>query len=172
MRVLGGLKAGKISKPYGLQGQVILILEPEAGRHIENNFPLFINIDGQRVPFFMEEFELVSSGQGIGKFEFINSIEEAREVCGCEVYFDMVQNNTSQDDENDLNAVVGYDAFDQELGFLGKVIGYISHEMNPVILIDYKGKELIVPAVTELIQHIDSKEQSIHFQLPKGLTTL
>ena len=172
MSVSGGLKAGKISKPYGLQGKVILILEPEAEKYIETNYQLFIDIDGQRVPFFIEEVDFVSSDQGIVKFEFLNSVEEAREVNGCEVYFDVAQKATSHNSEDNFNAVVGYDAFDQKLGFLGKVIGYISYDMNPVILINYMDKELIVPAVPELIQHIDSKEKAIHFQLPEGLTTL
>ena len=51
MPVQGGVKAGKISKPYGLHGELNMILDPEAGKQIETNNPLFINIDGQRVPF-------------------------------------------------------------------------------------------------------------------------
>ena len=81
-------KAGTISKPYGLRGEVNILLEPEAGKYIEPDHPLFIDIDGQRVPFFVEEVELVSADQAIVKFEFIESLEEAKKVAGCSLYFD------------------------------------------------------------------------------------
>ena len=88
MLVPDGAKAGKISKPYGLRGEVHIILEPEAGNYIEPDYPLFIDLDGQRVPFFVEEVELVSADQAIIKFEFVQSLEEARTISGCKLYFD------------------------------------------------------------------------------------
>ncbi len=61
----GGIKAGKISKPYGLQGEVHIILIPSTAKFIEPGTPLFIDLDGQRVPFFMESVDLVSDEQAI-----------------------------------------------------------------------------------------------------------
>ena len=66
-----GEKAGRISKPSGLRGEVNIILEPEAGIRIVPDTPLFIDIDGQRVPFFVEEIELVSKDHAIIKFELL-----------------------------------------------------------------------------------------------------
>ncbi|MEN8204284.1 MAG: ribosome maturation factor RimM [Bacteroidota bacterium] len=172
MWVPGGAKAGKISKPYGLQGQVILILSPEAGKHIKPDNPLFILMDGQRVPFFVQEFDQLSKDQAVVKFEFIESLEEARKLTSCEVYFDPAQKPLLQDSSGQLDAIVGYKAYDRDLGFLGSVTDYIDHDMNPVLIIDFKGKELMVPAVNPFIHKIDPKEQSIHFILPEGLTTL
>ena len=68
--------------------------------------------------------------------------------------------------------MIGYEAFDQEMGYLGKVTDYVQHEINTVLMVDYDGKELLIPAVEELITIINHKEQSIHFHLPEGLTTL
>ena len=167
-----GVKAGKISKPNGLQGHVNMILDHEAGLYIETNHPLFIDIDGQRVPFFVEDIELVSDDLAIVQFQFIENIEQAREVSGCEVFFGPKQRAAAQRPVNDLSAVIGYDSFDQNVGYLGKVTNYVEAEFNPVLMIDYNGKELIVPAVDELIQNINHKEQSIHFHLPDGLITL
>jgi len=172
MWIPGGAKAGKISKPYGLQGQVVLILSPEAGKHIEPDNPLFIQLDGQRVPFFVQEFEQLSGDQAIIKFEFIESIEEARKLSSCEVYFDPARKQITQDSPNRFSAVIGYKAYDRDLGFLGKVTDYIHHDMNPVLVIDFKENELMVPAVDPFIQEIDPNAQSIHFILPEGLTSL
>jgi len=172
MVVPDGAKVGKISKPYGLRGEVNVLLEPEAGNYIEPDHPLFIDIDGQRVPFFVEEVELLSMNQAIIKFEFIGSLDEARTVAGCGLYFDPSHVPEPVEKANDLNSVVGFLAYDRDLGELGKVSAYIPHSMNPVFVIDHQGKELLVPAVEDFIDRIDSQNQLLYFILPEGLTSL
>jgi 16S rRNA processing protein RimM len=167
-----GEKAGKISKPSGLLGEVNIILEPGAGIHIEPDIPLFIDIDGQRVPFFVEEIELVSKDHAIIKFEFIDSLESAREVSGCFLYFDPGRKSRSPDKADDLSQLTGYTASDRESGLLGKIIDYIPHPMNPVFVIASEKGELMVPAVRDFIELINPEEQSVQFILPDGLTTL
>lgn len=171
MWVPGGAKAGRISKPNGLQGKVNLILSPEAGKHIETDTPLFIQMDGQRVPFFVEEYEQVTSDLAIVKFEFIEDLESARKLTGCEVFLDSSQEYPIEKGSG-YATLIAYQASDQNSGYLGPVKDYINHKMNPVFLIDYKGNELIVPAVDQFIDHIDHKDKSVHFNLPEGLTSL
>ncbi len=171
MWVPGGAKAGNISKPKGLQGKVNLILCPEAGKHIETDNPLFINLDGQRVPFFVEEYDQLTADMAVIKFEFIEDLEAARKLTGCEVYLDSTQEYPLEK-SSDYATLIGYQANDQKLGYLGPVTDYIDHKMNPVFLIDYNGDELIVPAVDQIIDQIDHKGKAIHFVLPEGLTSL
>jgi 16S rRNA processing protein RimM len=167
-----GAKAGKISKPYGLRGEVNILLEPDSGKYIEPNHPLFINIDGQRVPFFVEEVELVSNDQALIKFEFLDSLEDARRVSGCSLYFDPAHVSTPVQHENELHSVVGYLAIDKYVGDLGQISDFIPNTMNPVFLIDHQGRELMVPAVADFIEEIDPKNHKVHFNLPEGLTSL
>jgi len=172
MLVPEGAKAGKISKPYGLRGELNIILEPQAGKNIEPDNPLFIDIDGQRVPFFVEAVELLSREQAIIKFEFVDSLEAARELTGCSIYFDSKDQPESTEVVEDLARLIGYTASDSRSGSLGLIVDYLPHPMNPVFVIQSEGKELLVPAVFNFIQHINTEEQSIQFILPEGLTTL
>jgi 16S rRNA processing protein RimM len=172
MLVPDGAKAGIISKPYGLRGEVNILLEPEAGKYIEADHPLFIEIDGQRVPFFVEAVELVSGDQAIVKFEFIESLDEAKKVAGCSLYFDEHLMPIATEDTFDLRSLVGFQAFDTKAGELGRVSDFIPHEMNPVFIIDYSGRELLVPAVRDFIDRIDAQNQNLHLNLPKGLISL
>jgi len=41
-----------------------------------------------------------------------------------------------------------------------------------MFVIQYEGKELMVPAVRNFIDHINPEEQSVQFNLPEGLTSL
>lgn len=172
MWVPDGAKAGKISKPYGLRGELSILLEPETGNYIQPDHPLFIDIDGQRVPFFVEEVELLSGQQAIIKFEFIDTLEEARELAGCSLFFDPAQQPAELRSGEELDKVIGYLAFDSETGELGTITDYIPHSMNPVLLIDYKGKELMVPAVGDFIDQIDPGKRQVHLILPEGLISL
>jgi 16S rRNA processing protein RimM len=172
MAVPGGIKAGKISKPYGLQGEVHIILIPVAAKYIEPGNPLFIDLDGQRVPFFIQSAELVSDDQAIVELEFIDSLELAKKVSGCDVYLDPKHAPAIEGEEEEFRRVVGYQAYDLRLGDLGIVSEYLPSEMNPVWLIDYQGKELMVPATHGLIQKIDHRKQTLHLDLPEGITKL
>jgi len=172
MLVPEGAKAGKISKPYGIRGEVNIILKPNAGNNIEPDNPLFIDIDGQRVPFFVEEVELVSTEQAIIKFEFIDTMEAAREVSGCDLYFHILHQSDTSETGEDLADLIGYTASDRELGLLGRISDYVPHPLNPVFVIQSEKKELMVPAVRDLIDYINPEEQCIQFILPEGLTSL
>lgn len=167
-----GVKAGRISKPYGLRGELSIILESQAGKNIEPDNPLFIEIDGQRVPFFVEEVELLSKEQAIIKFEFIDSLEEAREVSGCILYFDPGQRLEPGRGRDDFANLIGFTASDRESGVLGTISDYLPHPMNPMFVIQSEGNDLMVPAVMDFIEKIDSTKQFIQFILPEGLTSL
>lgn len=172
MPVPTGAKAGKISKPYGLGGEINIILDPEAGKSIEAYEPLFIDIDGQRIPFFVEYIDIISEDQAILKVEFIESVMEARAVCGCDIYLGPDQARYKGKDLFDLHDVISYRAFDGQKDLLGTISEFIPDKNNPLFIIDYKGKELMVPAAEEIIVRIDHKTRAIHFNLPEGLTEL
>ncbi len=172
MPVPTGAKAGKISKPYGLRGELIIILNPSGTKSIEPEYPLFIDIDGQRVPFFVEEIDPVSEDQAIVKLEFIDSVAEARAVCGCDIYPGPYQDREKGKNSFDLNDVVTFMAYDGQNDLLGTITEFIPDKNNPVLIVDYKGRELMVPAANEIIERIDNKARTVHFNLPEGLTEL
>lgn len=172
MLVPEGVRAGKISKPYGLQGELNIILEPQAGENIEPDNPLFVDIDGQRVPFFVEEVELLSTEQAIIKLEFVDTLEAARELTGCKIYFDPKSQPSQSEKSEDLAKLIGYKASDRELGALGQISDYLPHPMNPLFVIQSENKELMIPAAKDFIDQINPGEQSVQFILPDGITSL
>jgi 16S rRNA processing protein RimM len=139
---------------------------------METNHPLFIELDGQRVPFFVEEVELISDNQAIIKFEYVETPEDAKKISGCPIYFDSRRAAGSPEIGEDLADLVGFSATDPASGLHGRITDYLSHPMNPVFLIQVEGKELMVPAVWNFIEHIDLKARTVRFNLPEGLTTL
>jgi 16S rRNA processing protein RimM len=172
MPVPGGAKVGWISKPYGLRGEVSVILEEGAGLQMEPGDPLFISVDGQRVPFFIEEIEPGGNDQLIIKFEFIGNVEEARRVCGCDVFLDPARRPVSNIQSHHFKGLIGWMAFDAQIGLLGPLTGFMDHEYNPMFLIRFRDREILVPAREEFIQKTDPDQRAIFFTLPEGITDL
>ena len=172
MTVRGGVKAGKISKPYGLQGDVHIILIPAVAQELKSGNPLFIDLDGQRVPFFMETVDLVSDDQAIVKVEFVNSIEEARKVAGHEVYLDIQDASRTVEQTKDPLEMIGYRVFELRLGEVGKLTELIPSEMNPLWVIENAGRDIMIPATTDFIQKIDHKKKVFYLDLPEGIMEL
>jgi len=172
MTAQGWVIAGKISKPYGLQGDVHIILVPAVAQKLKPGNPLFIDLDGQRVPFFMEAVEILSDDQAIVKVEFISSVEEARKLSGREVYLDHRDSPGSSDLADEPAALIGYRVIDAKLGEIGLVSDYIPGSMNPVWMIEHDGKEMIIPATPDFIQKVDLKNNSLYLDLPEGLLDL
>ena len=172
MTVRGGVKAGKISKPYGLQGDVHIILIPAVAQELKSGNPLFIDLDGQRVPFFIETVDLVSDDQAIVKVEFVNSVEEARKVAGHEVYLDIQEASIRAEQTKDPLEMIGYQVRDANLGEIGEVSDHIPNKMNPVWVINYSGREIMIPATEAFIQKVDHKNKVLYLDLPEGILEL
>ena len=49
--------AGRILKTHGYQGHVLVNVECVASDHLKEKEPVFLEIDGIYVPFFVESFE-------------------------------------------------------------------------------------------------------------------
>jgi len=167
-----GKKAGIITKPYGLKGKLNLVLEPGAGEEIKEGDPLFVDIDGQRVPFFVELVEQGSQNHLIIQFEFVDTIDKARKVSGCEVYLETDKTSDASDNHITYDRLLGYTVIDVKVGRIGAVSGYMPHDFNPVFIVEYGPSEVMIPASDQLIDHIDHETHTILFRLPDGLIDL
>jgi 16S rRNA processing protein RimM len=167
-----GPPAGKISKPYGIRGEVQAVLFPDVTKFIKSGTPLFVDLDGQRVPFFIEEVELVPLNQAILKLEFIDSVEGAKNLSGREIYMDPVAWPGHDKEKDDPGKLIGYQVRDQKLGKLGRITGYRPGTMNPMWFIEIAGKEIMVPAAREFIVETDHGGRVVLLDLPEGITEL
>jgi 16S rRNA processing protein RimM len=168
----GRIKTGTISKPYGLLGQVTVFIDPEYANSIKTDYPLFIEIDGQRVPFFVQEVEWISDKQAILKLEFIDSVEQARNVSGCDIYPDLKDISGSKGSVHEFEEVVGYMAYDKALGQLGIIEDYLKLPRQSFWVIKHEKEDMMIPAVGEFVKRIEHSKNTIHFNLPEGIFNL
>ena len=107
------------------------------------------------------------------KFEGIDTLEQARNLTNCEVFFPRALAE-GQTDEVSWAQLTGMQLINnQNEQCIGTVTAVDDSTENVLLVInDEKGEELLIPAVESFIKDIDMEERKIRVELPEGLIGL
>ncbi len=165
-------KIGKIGKPHGLRGEMNFLFNDDVFDRTDAEY-LILKIDGILVPFFMEEYRFHGSETALMKFCDIDTVEQARELTGCEVYF---PRHLAKEDGDELSwaQIIGFTLIDATGG---KTVGTIASVDDSTINILFEvktpdGQEILIPASEELITDVDAENRTITCSLPEGILEL
>lgn len=161
---------GRIGKPHGFKGEVVMQIDDDIFDQVEADY-LFLEIEGLLVPFFLEEYRFKSDTVVFMKFLDVETEEQARRLTGCRVLFP----RELADDESPMSwsQILGFRLIDQnghEVGEIRKVDDSTMNILFEVTTPD--GRDLLIPASEELIEQIDSEEQTLTVTLPEGILNL
>ena len=163
---------GQIAKLHGYKGGVSLFLDvthPEEYMDMES---FFIEIDGILTPFFVESFKLKNKGFAAVKFQGIDSEQEARSLLKKKVF--IPESELRELDESNFydHEVIGYEVEDIVKGEIGKVTAIADLKQNPLLVIEFKDKEILLPIFEGLIVKVDRKLKRLKVKAPDGLIDL
>ena len=65
-----------------------------------------------------------------------------------------------EEDERPLQALIHFQVIDKNHGELGQVIAIQENNLQDLMVIDFKGTELLIPLVENYIESIDKKERN------------
>jgi len=150
----------KVAKSYGDKGDVVINLSPSDPKDINFEGPVFIDFDGLPVPFFIESCQ-AKGGRWIVKFEDIDTFEEAEEIVGKEILFNL------DEDQDDELSVIGMEVYDSNNNFIGKITDYNEAAGNEYIAVIYKGEEVLLPLHDDLI--LEWGVDHITLEIPTGI---
>jgi len=162
---------GKITKVHGYEGAVTVKTDVNLSENIPQGEPVFLEIEGRPVPFFIED--TFSSRTGIIniKFEDYDNPEKVKEFVGCSVFI-TADTSFDKNDEN-LSELIGYTVFSDRgdsVGVINEVIpnpGQILLGLTSAI-----GKKLLIPLHEDLVRSVDSDTKTITMIIPEGLTEI
>ena len=97
--------------------------------------------------------------------------KKAKELCGLSVYVGQ-DDVVDFEDELSANALIGFQLFDETLGLIGQISEVHDYAGNMLLLVDYQGKEALIPLNDDLILRIDEDKREIELRLPDGLFDL
>ena len=162
-------KIGRLGKPHGVHGEISMQVDDDVFDRVDAEY-LILMVDGILVPFYMEEYRFRSDTTALIKFEDIDTVERARELTNCDVYFLRSQADSDEDDGYTWAYFTGFDLVDATSGkHVGRIASIDDSTANVLFCLD---DGTLIPAAEDLITSIDHDRRQIVMQLPEGLLSL
>ncbi|PLX24044.1 MAG: 16S rRNA processing protein RimM [Salinivirgaceae bacterium] len=160
---------GTITKTHGVDGKLVLITKTNLETK-DLREPIFIEIDGLLVPFFLISLEEKRKDQYIIELELVPDLDEAAKLIGHEVYVE--DNDAVLTESFDLSALEGLLIIDQNKGELGPCKRVDEISGNYLLIVDIEGDEVMIPFTEDFIVEIFQQENYLLLDLPDGLIDL
>jgi 16S rRNA processing protein RimM len=163
---------GQIAKLHGYKGGVSLFLDVSDPNDYKETNTFFVEMDGILTPFIVETLKLKNKGFAAVKFQGIDSEQHALSLIKKKVY--IPTSDVKEIDHLRLNdhEIIGYLVEDETKGDIGTVVGVFDLKSNPLLILDFKEKEILIPLVDELIVHVDRDSKRMKINAPEGLIDL
>lgn len=165
-------KIGTITKAHGLRGEVVFNFTDDIFDTVDADY-LIIEVDGILVPFFISEYRFRSDSSALMKFDDIDSVEQAQQIIGCDVFFENSKAVEANEEEMSLHYFIGFRMLEEKEGVIGVITDIDDQTDNWLFVVERKnGDEALVPAHDAFIVDINHEERTITMDLPIGLLDL
>lgn len=167
---------GYVAKLHGFKGEVSLFLDVTNPQDYDGLDAIFIDLNDQLTPFFVEMFKLKNKGFAAVRLEGVDSEVIAKKLLRKGVYLPAeilpeLSGKNFYDHE-----VVGFTVIDANYGEVGRLEQVIDLKVNPLLqVLNGEGeeqKEVLIPLIDGLIQKVDRKKKELHVKAPEGLVDL
>lgn len=164
-------RAGLIKKPFGVNGELIFLFDKEISVELKEKEPVFPEIDGKLVPFFIEYFQWQNDTELRLKPEDIHNKEEAARLTGKDFF---LKREYLADAPEEINALrlEGYTVEDQDKGNIGTIREIISQNAQDLLLIRSHENEFMIPVTGEYILSVNHNQPKVITTLPEELIKL
>lgn len=172
---------GRIKKGYGVlngtEGALLVTLfdafrqgDDAMDFHAE---PLWVEMDSLAVPLFIAACERRGNGAAVMLFDDFERAETAEMLVGKVLYrAPAADERSGTERETDFEALIGYELTDGATGRVGTVRAFYDYPGNPLLGVDFGGREIMVPAVDEMVEVESVRRRKLRAVLPEGLLEL
>ena len=165
-------KIGHFAKPHGIKGEITLVTDCDL---FDDSDDLFVvcDMDGILVPFFVEDYRYKTDSTLLLKLEGVDSEVAAREFSNRDVFYPL-----ERVDEDSLvgditwDNFIGFEVIDEKEGRLGIITNVDDSTIKVLLQRDYDGRDLLLPAVEELVRDVDYEQKQMMVSVPEGLLAL
>ena len=166
------ISVGKLVKPHGIHGALQFVFHGylKDDTNLPNFF--FIQRNGMYTPLFVAKLEMNREASGFVHFEELKDRNQAILHSNIDLFLsEKDAEKFFEEDESDLEFLIGYTAFDNENEF-GSIIAIDEMPMQTIAVVKNGDKEHLIPLVDDFVIDIIKKKKQIIFNLPEGLLNL
>lgn len=160
---------GYVAKLHGFKGEVSLFFDVTNPGDYQSLDAVYIDINDNLTPFFVESIKLKQKGFAQVKFEGVDSENDAKVIHRKDLYLPLsilppLSGTRFYDHE-----VIGWEVIDTNFGSVGNLLEVIDNNVNPLLQIDKEGTEVLIPFIDNLVQKVDRDKKQLTVTAPEGL---
>jgi len=159
---------GIVTKTFGYKGQVVIYLDTDEPEKYKTLEAVFVKEGDEILPFMIEDFIYKGANQATVQFADVDG-ETANKLVKAELYLPLSFLPPLTGNKFYFHEVIGFEVIDKEKGNIGKCVGFIEATHQPIMQIDYNGKEILIPAVEDIFDSVDREHKTITIVAPSGL---
>lgn len=163
------IPAGVLTKTIGLNGALQLKLNPDFARLYNRINGLFIELNGQYVPYLIVKLQPKNGGNLLVELEDVENINDAQQLVGREVFITKDVLPTLGEREFYHHEIEGFTVIDTAVGELGVIDNVADMPQQSIIAVQYKGQEVLIPLAGEILVGVDRETKTITVRCPDGL---
>ncbi len=161
---------GRITKPWGVKGQLVLFLDVDTPEDYLELDSAFVEVKGKLLPYFFH-IDQLNGNKAVATFEDITA-EQASALVGHELYLPLDLLPKLTGNQFYFHEVVGFRVVDSHHGDIGTIAQVIEYPAQPLFQIMKNGVEVLVPVIDEVIDKVDRENKTIYITAPNGLIEL
>jgi len=163
---------GKIVSKFSFKGEVLIKLDTDEPEEYTGMESVFVDYNGNLVPFFIERSGLHRSTLLRVKFEDVDTEDDAEDIMKCDVYLPLIHLPELDGDKFYFHEIIGFTVEDINYGTVGKITAINDSTSQSLFEIDKNGKQVLIPLNDEFIEKLDKKNKIIFVKTPEGLIDL
>ena len=163
---------GKVVKTHGSKGHLLVFLDVDDPDRYSNVETIFIGIDNDRIPYFVDEFELKQKNTAVIGFEDVETADDARLFVGREMYLPSGMLPQLKGKKFYYHEIIGFTVIDKNRGNIGTVKSILDFPQQSLMQVIFGTKEILIPMIDQVLLKVDRKRQELHITAPEGLIEL
>jgi len=162
------LAIGKVLKAWGIKGKVKIFSYAESPETFQGLSTLYVHEKGKTISLELEDVTEHKKGVLL-KFKGRNTIEEVEDLTGRTLYMDKRDLPPTENGEYYWFQLIGMTVETDSGKLLGTIKNIMNTGSNDVYVVQQKGRELLIPALQEIILEVDVDRQRMVISPMEGL---
>jgi 16S rRNA processing protein RimM len=163
---------GKILSTYGNKGQLTAFLDVDEPSKYQKLESVYIDLDNERIPFFISEIDLKQGKKAVLRFEDVNSVEDAEPYCGRTMYLPLTMLPRLTGKKFYHHEVKGFRVIDSCHGDIGVIESVLELPNQSLFRIRLGEKEILIPVSDNILDKVDRRKREMRITAPPGLIEL
>ena len=159
----------KILKLHAAKGALLIHLDTDSPENYTELESVFVQMNGQLIPFFIENTRPINQTSYILKFWDVDTIEQATHVLKNNVFILSSLLPKQKKATLQISDFTGFVVIDENFGTLGEIRNVIEMPQQLIFEIIYQNKEVLIPANEHIITKVDKKNRVVNIHAPEGL---